>query len=396
MDTRRLKVLFITNWYPSREEPLKAIWVREQAKSVLLHDDVAVLHCIGPEAKLKGRWRLEAEIDEDLLEGVPTYRMRYRKSSAPGVTYFVYLWSVFQVFKRIVGQGFRPDIIHVHVYDAGAPAVLIAKLSRIPVVVTEHFSSFPRGLLGPFDLAKAWLAFRWADMVLPVSRHLQNAIERYGLRGCFRVIPNVVDTSLFFPSPKLRTDSDLKRIVFVGQLAPVKGVPYLLKAASHLRGKRADWHLDIVGDGKQRMEYECLATDLKLGDAVTFHGSIGRSEVAEFMRRADLFVLPSLAETFSVPAAEALACGTPVLSTRCGGPEEFIVEDVGLLVPSQDADALFRGLDQMLDNLHLYSRQRISQYGGERFSPEVVGAQLHAVYEALIGSGRLGTRRRLS
>jgi len=118
--------------------------------------------------------------------------------------------------------------------------------------------------------------------------------------------------------------------------------------------------------------------------------------VVEFMQRANLFVLPSLVETFSVPAAEAMACGTPVLSTRCGGPEEFIVEDVGILVPSHDADALFRGLDQMLDNLHLYSRQRISRYARERFAPEVVGAQLHAVYESLIERGRSRLRRRLS
>jgi len=225
---------------------------------------------------------------------------------------------------------------------------------------------------------------------------LQNAIERYGLRGRFQVIPNVADTSVFFPSPDVRSNSDAKTIVFVGQLAPVKCIPYLLKAAARLRAKRADWHLDIVGEGKQRIEYQRLARELGLGEAVTFHGAKSRREVAGFVRRADLFVLPSLAETFSVPAAEAMACGTPVLATRCGGPEEFIVEDVGLLVPSQDADALFQGLDQMLDNLHLYSRQRISRYARERFSPEVVGAQLHAVYESLIGSDRSGLRRRLS
>ena len=384
MDTRRLKILFITNWYPSREEPLKAIWVREHAKSVLPHDDVAVLHCVEPEAKLKERWRLEAESDEDLLEGVPTYRMRYRKSPLPNVTYFVYLWSVFQVFKRIVREGFRPDIIHVHVYDAGAPAVLIAKLNRIPVVVAEHFSSFPRRLLGPRDLAKAWLAFRWADRVLPVSHALQDAIERYGLRAHFEVIPNVADTKLFFPAPDVRSGLGVKRILFVGQLAPVKGIPLLINAAAQLRSKRVDWRLDIVGDGKERLEYERLAVDLKLGDKVIFHGFRSRRDVAEFMRRADLFVLPSLAETFSVPAAEALACGTPVRSTRCGGPEEFIVEDVGSLVRCGDADALFRGLDQMLNNLHLYSRQWISQYARERFSPEVVGAQMHAVYKSLM------------
>ena len=259
MDARRLKVLFITNWYPSREEPLKAIWVREHAKSVLLHDDVAVLHCVGPEAKLRELWRMEAETDDELLQGVPTYRMRYRRSPIPKVTYFVYLWGIFQVFKHIVREGFLPDIIHVHVYDAGAPAVFIAKLNRIPVVVTEHFSSFPRRLLGPLDLAKAWLAFRWADRVLPVSRALQDAIERYGLRARFEVIPNIADTGLFFPRPEVRSDRDVKRIVFVGQLAPVKGIPFLLNASALLRCKRVDWHLDIVGDGEERMAYERLA-----------------------------------------------------------------------------------------------------------------------------------------
>ena len=164
MVTRRLKVLFITNWYPSRGEPLKAIWVREHAKSVLLHDEVAVLHCTGPEVTLKECWRLESETDDALLEGVPTYRMRYRKSSVPGVTYFNYLWSTFRAFRHIVRAGFRPDIIHVHVYDAGAPAVMIAKVNRIPVVVAEHFSSFPRRSLKPLDLVKAVDQF-WGAIV---------------------------------------------------------------------------------------------------------------------------------------------------------------------------------------------------------------------------------------
>ena len=396
MATRRLKILFITHWYPSREEPLKAIWVREQAKAVLLQDDVAVLHCTGPEAGLKERWRLESERDEALLKGVATYRLRYRRSSVPGVTYFIYLWSIFRAFRRVVDEGFRPDIIHVQVYDAGTPAVMIARFNRIPVVVAEHFSSFPRRSLGVLDLVKAWLAFRWADRVLPVSRALQDAIERYGLRGRFEVVPNVVDTAVFFPSAEHERVPGAKRILFVGQLAPVRGIPYLLQAVARLDAKRADWHLDIVGEGKQRLEHQCLAKALGLEAAVTFHGARCRREVAEFMRRADLFVLPSLAETFSVPAAEAMACGTPVLSTRSGGPEEFIVEETGVLVPTQDPDALFRGLDQMLDNLHLYSRSRISRYARERFSQEVVGAQLHALYGSLLARGRSGSRRRLS
>jgi len=379
----RLKVLFITNWYPTREEPVKAVWVREHAKAVRLYDDVLVLHCVGSDLNLKRLWRTEQETDERLREGIPTYRVWYRPSPIPKTSYFIYLWSIFRTFQHIVNEGFRPDIIHVHVYDAGGPAVLIGKLNRIPVVVTEHFSSFPRRLLGPLDVVKAWLAFRWAHVVIPVSYALQKAIEHYGIHAHFQVIPNVADTTLFFPPSPLREDMNPKRILFVGQLAPVKGVLYLLQALSHLGQKRDDWHLDIVGDGDARMEYERLAVDLKLGDKVTFHGLKTKQEVADFMRRADLFVLPSLCETFSAPAIEALATGTPILATRCGGPEEFVIKDVGLLVPPGDVHTLCNGLDYMLDNLHLYSCKRISQYARERFSPELVGAKLHAVYQSL-------------
>ncbi len=381
---KRLKVLFVTNWYPTQKEPAKAVWVREQAKAVQLYDDVVVLHCAGSDVSLSRLWRIEEETDENLREGIPTWRIWYRPSPIPQTSYLAYLWSILRSCRYVVRQGFRPDLIHVHIYDAGAPAVAFGKLNRIPVVVSEHFSSFPRRTLGRLDLCKAWLAFRGADVVIPASHFLQKAIEQCGFRARFEVIPNVVDTTLFFPAPSTRNgNSGDKRILFVGQLEPVKGIPYLLQALSLLHRKRNDWRLDIVGDGGSRMRYERLAADLKLGDAVAFHGLKTRQEVAELMRQADLFVLSSLAETFSVPAAEALACGIPVLSTRCGGPEEFIVDDVGGLVSSGDAEALFKGLDCMLDNLHRYSHEWICQYARERFSPQCVGAKLHALYQSL-------------
>jgi L-malate glycosyltransferase len=380
----RIKVLFVTNWYPTGEEPTKAVWVREHAKAVRIHDDVVVLHCLGPDAKLTRRYRMEQETDNSLSEGIPTYRFSYRSSSIPASSYPIYLWSVLRAFRNLVDRGFRPEIVHAHIYDAGGAAVLVSALYRVPVVVSEHFSSFPRRLLGRRDVLKAWLAFRWANVVFPVSQSLQTAIERYGISARFHVIPNVADTALFCPPVQPRNTGDCKRILFVGHLTLVKGINYLLLALSRLAEKRNDWHLDIVGDGDARIEYEEMAVKLELHDRVTFHGLKPKRDVAEFMRRADFFVLSSLFETFSAPAVEALATGTPVLATRCGGPQEFIVKEVGLLVPPGDAEALRSGLDYMLENLHLYSRRHIAEYARERFSPECVGAQLHSVYRSLV------------
>jgi glycosyltransferase involved in cell wall biosynthesis len=346
----RLKVLFITSWYPSKEHPVGGIFVLEHAKAVQLYDDVVVLHCAGPYSNLRKLWRMKQETDEDVSSGISTYRVWYRRLLTKAISYLVYVWSVFQAFRRIVSEGFRPHVIHAHSYDAGLPSILIGKLYRIPVIVTEHSSEFPRKQLGRLGPYVARLAFEKAEVVMTVSKSLQKAIEGYGIKARFRVVPNVVDTSLFKPGKSVRPKNGLKRLLCVGLFNPshIKGIPYLLRAFAILQKNRDDWHLDIVGDGPARTDYERLKAELELGDKVIFHGAKAKQEVAEFVRQADLFVLPSLFETFSLATAEALAAGTPVLATRCGGPEEFITEDVGMLVPPGNASALCKGLDYML------------------------------------------------
>lgn len=382
---KRLKILFLTNWYPTREEPVRAIWVREQAKAAQLYDDVVVLHCGGTVTGSNRLWKVEKETDENLTEGIPTWRMGYSRPSIARASYLVYFGSVLSACRHLANNHFKPDLIHVHVYDAGAPAIAYGKLHRIPVVVSEHFSSFVGGGLNRLDVYKAKMAFRWAEIVVCPSDFLKHAIERLGLRARFRVIPNVVDTNLFFPATSDTRGDDFskKRILFVGQLESVRGISQLLQALSLLQRKRNDWRLDIVGDGSLRATCERAAVDLKLSNALTFHGLKTKRQVAELMRRSDLFVLPSLIETFSVPAGEALACGVPVLSTRCGAPEEYIIEKVGKLVSARDPHALFSGLDWMLDNLHKYSPEHLAQYARERYSSSVVGAKLHSLYHLL-------------
>jgi glycosyltransferase involved in cell wall biosynthesis len=98
------------------------------------------------------------------------------------------------------------------------------------------------------------------------------------------------------------------------------------------------------------------------------------------MRLADLFVLPSLFETFSTVSIEALASGVPILATYCGGPEEFIGEAVGRLVPPGDSSALYLALRDMLSNLANFNPARLAQYAVEHFSYERVGAQLDSIY----------------
>lgn len=378
---KRLKILHIAGWYPSKKNPVVGVFVREHVKATALYNDVVVLYSEGVDRGIRGFYQIE----DNLEDGIRTLRLRHRKSPIPKTTYFIYLWSMFAAFRKLLLEGFRPEVIHAHVYSAGVPAVLIGKRYGLPVVITEHFSGFPRGLVRGFEKLKAKFVFKKASLVCPVSKDLQKHIENCGICARFQMVPNVVDMSLFSPGcdPDKRR-GDRKRILLVALLDPRKGVPYLLEALARLREKRDDFVLDVVGDGPNRAEYEQLSHRLGLKDVVYFHGLKTKQEVAGFMRRCDFFVLPSEWENLPCVLIEALASGLPIIATRVGGIPEMINENVGFLVPPKNANALAEAIDCMLDHYRDYSPATIVRYAHERFSYETVGKRLDEIYRGLV------------
>jgi glycosyltransferase involved in cell wall biosynthesis len=221
-----------------------------------------------------------------------------------------------------------------------------------------------------------------ANIILPVSYDLKKHIESYGICNRFEVVPNVVNTELFYPDPAINK-STTKRMLLVALLSPVKGVYYLLKALGELKNKREDFVLDIVGDGLNKEEYEELTKKMELEEKVKFHGLKSKEEVAEFMRRCDFFISPSLVETFGVVYIEAIACGKPIIASDLPVLRELINKERGILVPPKDIDALEKAIDYMLDHYQDYSSEKISQYAKDNFSYEVIGRKLDEVYRSL-------------
>ena len=378
----RLKILFITAWYPNSTNPMDGVFVRDHAKSVVEFDDAIVIHLSGPSHTGK-LWELETETDHSLSEGIPTYHLSTRKLPIPGLTYLIFLWAIWRVFCLFRNKGFLPDIIHAHIYSTGVPAVIIGNLYHIPVVITEHSTAFPRKALSRQQLWKARFAFHYAYRVIVVSQSLQIAIENFSVHAKFQIISNAVDQNIFYPSTPPHIVGLRKRLLFVNRLIFIKGLEDLLKSLTILDIHRKDWHLDIVGDGRLKSECEQLVTLLGLDEKITLHGYLSKQTIAEIMRQSDIFILPSHIETFSVVAAEALACGLPVLSTRCGGPEEFITPDVGKLVPVNDPKSLGAELLSMLDHLDQYKQNHIVEYATSLFSLSTIGTKIHNIYTML-------------
>ncbi|MBA7507588.1 D-inositol-3-phosphate glycosyltransferase [subsurface metagenome] len=414
-NAKQLKILFLPAWYPSEVNPVNGISLREHAKAASLHNDIVVLYAyFNPFPEPKGLYR----VSEDVEEGIRTVRVGYggicsylqRKLSRKGrgqsasydskskppiflgkplrilgriISDLLYYWIIFTTFRKLMKEGYKPDIIHAHVFTAGVPAVILGKLYRIPVIITEHYTGFLMHLLTTSERMKARFAMGRAKLILPVSDDLRGAIESYyGIKHKFLVVPNIVNTKVFYP-PNYQVKKarhDKKRMLLVAQLLPKKNIPHLLMVLSQVKDRRQDFLLDIVGDdGPKRGEYEKLAINLGLADIVKFHGV--QLKVASFMRGCDFFILPSLYETFGVVYIEAMACGKPVIATNAGGSREIVNEKVGILVPPDDAEALSKAIEYMLDNYQNYSPEEITQYARERFSYEVVGKILDEVYK---------------
>lgn len=369
--------------------------MREHAKAARdAGHRVVVLHLAGSRPDLAGTlWTMEQELDPSLSEGIEVHHVFHRRSRVPGASYGLYVWSAISAYRRLLGNGFRPDVIHAQVYGAAVPAAVVARRSMIPLVVTEHYSGVAQRSLSRLEVRKARYAYERAARVLPVSRFLEESIRSLGIDAPYEVVPNVVDTSLFFPavSRSQERQGERRQLLFVGSLESdeYKGFPTLLGALAHLGERRRDWRLDVIGDGPERARYEASAVERGLADRITFHGALPKPVVAEMMRQADLFVLPSRLETFGVAIAEALACGLPVVSTTAGGIPELVNESNGRLVPPDDPAALSDALRGVLENLESFNHLAISAAARDRYSPEVVGEQLTQIYESVQTGSRV-------
>ncbi len=369
-----MRVLVVPSWYPNAEDPTSGTFVREQALLVADRHEVAVLYGFEPGIPRRGRW----EVGFEVQDGLPTVRVRVgppRRGRFPFV-----LGGLGAGLARLRREGFAPDVIHAHVYESGAFAALLAP--RTQLVVSEHFSAVARGRLGRIDLVLARFGYARADLVAPVSAGLAKRLAELGVRTPIRVVPNAVNTDRFHPPATHERADGEERLLLVGGLVPIKGVPVALEAVARLQSSHPRAVLEIVGDGPERAALQTLAMRLGIADAVRFSGRLDRDAVAERMRAADVLVSASEWENLPGVQVEALASGLPVVATRVGGVPDVVDDDVGALVSPGDPSALAEALAATLERRDL-DPGRLAARARERFGQERVAALWDEIYSEL-------------
>ncbi|HHY89218.1 MAG TPA: glycosyltransferase family 4 protein [Chloroflexi bacterium] len=238
------------------------------------------------------------------------------------------------------------DIIHANWTLSAFAALLSQPVHRRPYVVTVQGSDIFQAPRIPLVRPLTRLALNRAARVLALSGSLAQATADLGVPADrIQIMPNGVNIERF---PAAAMEDREPIILYAGTLIPRKGADYLIRALPVVVQQCPQARLVLIGEGEMREQLGRLVEQLGLQEKVTFAGTLPQEEVSAWMRRAQIFVLPSLEEGQGVVVLEALASGTPCVGSRAGGISDSITPDVGLLVPPGDSQALAGAMLEIL------------------------------------------------
>jgi glycosyltransferase involved in cell wall biosynthesis len=378
---RRVRVLFVPEWYPNAEHKFLGTFCREHVHAAALYDDVAVLVY----TSRSQRWpTMTWERVED--HGVPTFYATYGHSPVPKTTLPFFRFHFGRALRRVFQEWGQPDVIHTQ--DSYAYYVMKALPNlRIPIVISQHWTGFMKRSLDRKEVRHFRYAFAHAKRVLPDNRFADAYYRQYGFKAQVRWLPNTIATEIFWASPKPQKEPWL---LHASGFTPQKRFPDVIRAFARVRAARPEAVLQVVGEGSNRHELEALAEQELPSGSYHFHGFLPKPKLADLMRRASGFVLPSDAENLPCVLIEAMACGCPVLSTRIGGIPDLVAGGGGLLVEVGNTEQIAEAMRQLLDGTHGFDMARISREIREQFSHESVGHILHEEYVSA-ATGSFGT-----
>ncbi|MCX6810327.1 MAG: glycosyltransferase family 4 protein [Candidatus Berkelbacteria bacterium] len=248
---------------------------------------------------------------------------------------------------RKSGDPFAPIIIHAHGPRAGSFCRLAVRHGE-KLVYTEHIWSADYHLKNPINsiLQRAGLKaiYHRSDLVIAVSKSVKSFANKLGVdERKIRVIPNAVQVE----DTERKSSHDGLLVGTIGSLNRQKGHIYLIEAFKRVVASLPKSRLEIVGDGPEKEKLLAKIQELDLEKYVQLLGRDDKPK--KYLDKWDLFVLPSLSETFGLVILEAFQSRVPVVATRVGGIPELIIDDkTGYLVPPADSEKLAKAISYLL------------------------------------------------
>lgn len=376
-------ILLVSRGVPSNSDPQWGCFEKDQAKALAALGHKVVVVSVDSRFRFKRRkLGISKYVEGDIvyyniyiIPGVMTRMLGYNFNLK------VRKWQMLQLYRRVELECGKADIIYSHYLMNSYIALYLKYKYNIPLVAIEHWSELNKPVLKRYVKAMGEVVYNNADALISVSESLRKMLLMHFSVDSI-VIHNMVGFDFVYRQPIVH---ETFNFVSVGSLFYIKGYDILIKAFAKMR-ENSNIRLFIIGEGRQRRNLQSLIEHYKLNDSVVLYGRKNKKEIVEILRTSDVYVSSSRNENFSVSILEALSVGLPVIATDCGGIRECISDTNGLLVPTENEDALCAAMIMMRNNVALYDRLAISSDFKQKFSSEVIATKLTDLFETVLYS----------
>ena len=389
-EDKKLKILYLTRWYPNRIDPMPGLFIQRHAEAANRFCNVGVVYVHSLEFDKN---ILKYEVEYSLINQVPTIKVYYRnpKQHIPVITPIIKAFRFYKAnflgIKTINDKLGEFDVLHVHILTRlGVFGLYYKWLFGKKYFISEHWSRYLNltgNFNGIFRKFVSRVVVRNAAAVTTVTANLAQAMQSHSLKNSnYIVLPNVVSPDFLNAKVVTETTKEKKKIVHVSCFEDKsKNISGILNVIDKLSKTREDFHFTMVGDG---LDFDLLKSySKKLGlteKQIEFTGLLEGSQLVNKMQMADALLIFSNYENFPVVINEAFTLGIPVIATRVGGIPEFVKPVNGIIVEPGDEKDLLKTLNNLLDNKYLFDTNKIKQTAINSFSMQTVGKQLFDIY----------------
>jgi glycosyltransferase involved in cell wall biosynthesis len=318
-----MRIALICDWYAPRRGGIEAHLLQLAARLTSAGHDVVVI---------------TGTPGTDSVDGIAVHRLKATRLPVAGIVIDAMLAEEIEEVLRSL----EVDLVHAHV-SIVAPVALAGALAAnrvmLPSVVTFH--SFVPGTplwaaIAGFVLGAPY----WSSMMTAVSSRVVREVRAFAPAKTFHVLPNAVDASFWYPGSSPPSRGAALTFVYAGRLHSKKRPTLAVDAFAELHRAfpSLDSRLVLCGTGPLEASLRRRVAGLGLSDAVRFAGWQDADTLRDVFRAADVFLSPTLRESFGLAALEARACGLPVIAMRDSGVADFVAHGASGLLAESDRD----------------------------------------------------------
>ncbi len=379
----------ITKWYPNSDDPQLGVFIQKHAKSIARTNKITVIYAHGLE-KIKTSYQIDQQKKGNLTEII----IYFRKNSgyfSQIINGWRYYRSVMKGYHFSETQAEKFDLIQSYILLRTA---LIGKLLsiklKIPLVISEQWSGYATGKYKSFSGFKKWMTrvlCNRSSGVSMVSEFLSKQMHEHKISNSNEaIIPNVIEKTYLSP-PSIH---ETVNVLLVADLVDeIKNISSVIQAVAKVKQQHSRFVLKIIGHGRDKEMLIKLAESLEvLNTFIVFEGLKTNEEVYEYLRACDFLVMNSRFETFSLICVEAMSCGKPVLATRCGGPQEYLTKESGIMIDVDSKEQLVSGLEFMIQHFKDFDPEKIIRTVETKFGEKTVSEEFNRFFRKAIDLNR--------